>query len=62
MNNTSLKNGERKSPIRWLNRTVLGIGLASLFEQRVRVGVENQMLIAVCCWEKFNFTERRRHC
>ena len=31
MNNTSLKNEERKSPARWLNRTVLGIGLASLF-------------------------------
>ena len=31
MNNASLKNGERKSPIRRLNRTVLGIGLASLF-------------------------------
>jgi MFS family permease len=31
MKTAPLKNGEKKSPARWLNRTVLGIGLASLF-------------------------------
>ena len=47
---------------RWLNRTVLGIGLANLFEQRVRAGVEKRLLLAVCFRDKFTCRERRRLC